>query len=1019
MRVCRSVGNLTGKIFCEKAVASANVLVMRYSKFPHLALLPCIAAFVSFAVVPAVADDRAGTAFFEANIRPLLAERCYECHSAEKGQSKGGLTLDTRAGWATGGDSGAAVVPGKVEESLLIKAVRYTDADLAMPPKKKGGKLPAADIAKLEQWVAMGAPDPREGVVKKLTGMTSEAKAHWAFQPVKKPALPAVKHPQWPSTDVDHFILAKLEAAGLEPSAPADPDALLRRLFYDLWGLPPTTEQVAHFTQQWRAANGDAKAQDAALEHVVEYLLKSPHYGERWGRHWLDTARYSDTRGHVSNGGKYRYEDYRYAYAWTYRDYVIAALNDDKPYDQFIVEQLAADQLPDIRANDARLAGLGFLTVGKKFDNPNDVIDEQIDATTRGFLGLTVSCARCHDHKFDPIPIADYYSLHGIFASIEESYEKPALPARSGNAAAEDYRTKLADLEKRNRDHYYDVVQGLFDIFQKQLEARVVLHGWIAAHGHESPQAFEVKKRYNIQHEPEVDFQITLNAKDPVWGAYNALAKVAKDQPKQFAKLAPDVLKKALSEPRVNALVAKALASLQPQSLDEVGVAYARLIAPHLPEMQAVLKSRRAGQADAPDPAVVQLATSIWPIPPAAEIATTEQLMESYQRLRLTGKTTRGFLFSDINELRLTHPGAPGAAMVVQDVAKPHDSRVFIRGDEHKPGPVAPRQFLECLSSGKRQPFRQGSGRLELARNIASAQNPLTARTIVNRVWMHHFGEALVSTPDDLGNMSEKPSHPELLDFLAASFIESGWSLKKLHKLIVLSATYRQDANPNANRTAALALKTDAGNRLLWHANLRRLDFEGIRDSLLLLTGKLDPAIGGQPVNITDEPFSYRRSIYGYVDRLFLSDLPTQFDFADPMQTNSRRISTIVPQQALFFLNNPLVIEVSRSVVARPEVSRARNDAEKITALHRIIFQRSPSPDEVQQAQKFLSRASALPPPKPSKDPAAKKEPSRGSREEKTASLQNEGEPVPRAPLTPLELLVQTMICSNEFVYVN
>lgn len=965
------------------------------------------------------AEDREGLVFFENNIRPILAKHCYDCHSSEKGISKGGLTLDTRAGWEMGGDSGPTIVAGKVEESLLIKAVRYTDADLAMPPKKKGGKLPAADIAKLEQWVAMGAPDPRDGEVKKLTGMTLEARQHWAFQPLKKPEFPAVKHQQWPRTDVDRFILTKLEAAGLEPSGPADPDALLRRLFYNLWGLPPTTEQVEHFTREWQAAKGDTTAQDEALERVVDYLLRSPHYGERWGRHWLDSARYSDTRGLVSNGGKYRYEDYRYAYAWTYRDYVITSFNDDKPYDQFIREQLAADQLPDIKPNDARLAALGFLTVGKKFENPNDVIDEQIDTTTRAFLGLTVSCVRCHDHKFDPIPIADYYSLHGIFASIEESYIKPTLPARNGNAAAVDYRAKLIALEKQNREHYYEVVQGLLDIFQKQLEARVVLHGWIAAHGHESPQAFEVKKRYGIKHEPELDFQITLNTKDPVWGPFNALARMAKIQPQEFAKLAPAALKKSLADPKINALVAKALVSLQPQSLDEVGLAYARMIAPHLPQMQEVLKSRRAGQPDSAEPAVVQLASSIWPIPPAADIATTEQLMASYQRLRLTGLTARSFLFSQINELRLTHPGAPGAAMVVQDIAKPRDSCVFIRGDEQKRGPVVPRQFLECISMGKRQPYRQGSGRLDLANDIASATNPLTARTIVNRVWMHHFGEGLVNTPDDLGNMSEMPSHPELLDFLAARFVESGWSLKKLHKLILLSATYRQDANPNANRRVDVARKIDAGNRLLWHANLRRLDFEGIRDSLLLLTGKLDPTIGGQPVNITDEPFSYRRSIYGYVDRLFLSDLPTQFDFADPMQTNSRRISTIVPQQALFFLNNPLVIEVSRSVVARSEVSRAPTDVEKITALHRIIFQRTPTAEEVQQAQTFLARAAVMPPLAAPKQTKPKKQAAPGSRDEKTASLQNEGEPVARAPLAPLELLVQAMICSNEFVYVN
>lgn len=298
-----------------------------------------------------------------------------------------------------------------------------------------------------------------------------------------------------------------------------------------------------------------------------------------------------------------------------------------------------------------------------------------------------------------------------------------------------------------------------------------------------------------------------------------------------------------------------------------------------------------------------------------------------------------------------------GAAIAVQDVTKPRDSHVFIRGDEHKPGPVAPRQFLEVLSPGKRQPFRDDSGWLELTHHIASPLNPLIARTAVNRVWMQHLGEGLVATPDDLGTMSGTPSHPKLLDYLATRFVESGWSLKKLHKLIVLSAAYRQDVNPAASRTAARALQTDASNRLLWHANFRRLDFEGIRDSLILLTGRPNPSVGGQPVNITAEPFSHRRSVYGYVDRLFLSALPTQFDFADPMQLNPRRITSIVPQQALFFLNNPLVIEVSRNVAARPGVSLARSDAGKIAALHRIIFQRTPSLDEVHQAQKFLTRA--------------------------------------------------------------
>jgi len=975
---------------------------------------------VCLLTAPLFAEEQSNLKFFEANIRPILAERCYSCHSSEKGQAKGGLTLDTRSGWQLGGDSGEAViVPGKPDESLLIKAIRYQDNSLAMPPKSKGGKLSAAEIQKLEKWVTMGAPDPREGVARKLTGLTPEARAHWAFQPVKKPALPAVKNEAWCRTPVDRFVLAKLEGVGLEPNIPADANALLRRLFYDLWGLPPTTEQLAWFSTNWTRAKGEPAAQEVLLEKVVDHLLQSPHYGERWGRHWLDTARYSDTRGLGSNGGKYRYEDYRYAYAWTYRDYVIDALNNDKPYNEFILEQLAADQLPQSQADPARLAALGFLTVGKKFDNPHDVIDEQIDTTTKAFMGLTVSCARCHDHKFDPIPIADYYSLHGIFASIEEKYEKPLLPAKCSAAESADYQAKLQELERKNCDYYYEIVQKRLNLFQDQLESRTVLHGWIAAHGYESTQAFDVKKKYRIEHEPEIDFQIPTHERDAVWGPYNQLAKLAREKPAEFPRLAPGALHDALKQAHVNPLIARALVSLQPATLDDVGIAYARLIKTHLPEIQQVLKNRRAVQPDSANAELVQLATSIWPIPKADNIATTEQLMAAYQKLRLTGKTARSFLFTEINDLRLTHPGAPGAAMVVQDIAKPRNSHIFLRGDEHKLGPLAPRQFLECLNSGKRVPYRHGSGRLELAQHIASPENPLTARVAVNRIWMHHFGEGLVRVPDDLGNMSEKPSHPELLDYLAATFVENGWSLKKLHKLIVLSAAYQQSANPKSNRTVEKASKTDADNRCLWHANLRRLDFESIRDSLLLLTAKLDRTIGGRPVNITDEPFSYRRSIYGYVDRLFLSDLPTQFDFADPMQSNSRRISTVVPQQALFFLNNPLVIEVSRNVVTRPEVKQARTDSEKIVELFRIIFQRTPSAGEIEQSQKLLATAASQPTPKLAKQTPAKKKPVEGSREERFAPVQNTGDTVTREPLTPFELLVQALICSNEFVYVQ
>ena len=425
-------------------------------------------------------------------------------------------------------------------------------------------------------------------------------------------------------------------------------------------------------------------------------------------------------------------------------------------------------------------------------------------------------------------------------------------------------------------------------------------------------------------------------------------------------------------------------------------------------------------------------------------------------QVRLPNTVTDKFLFSKINELRITHPGAPGAAMIVTDSPKPKDSPILIRGDASRRGPVEPRHFLTCLSAGNPAPFRDGSGRYELAKLIATPANPLTARVAVNRVWQGHFGEGFVRTPDDLGNMSEPPSHPELLDFLSTWFIENGWSLKKLHKLILLSSTYQQSSNPGLNPLyAANATITnqaltslvkqandylpdprviDPDNRLLWRANLRRLDFESIRDSLILLTGKLDPAVGGKPVNITDEPFSYRRSVYGYVDRTQLSDVLNQFDFSVPDMPNSRRISTIVPQQALFFLNNPLTVDVARRIVARPDISSAPTDAARLTAIYRILFQRKPSPDELLAALNFLREVSPLTPaatapaapdkskaPKPSAPATTAPAPAIATMtaDGMNGPVRNTGVRVNRSPLKSWELLAQALLFSNEFVYVN
>jgi hypothetical protein len=410
-----------------------------------------------------------------------------------KGKSKGGLTLDTRPGWQKGGDDGPVIEPGKPDDSALIKAIRYDDPDLQMPPK--GEKLTDAQIEILTQWVQMGAPDPRDGgkeISSKLSGLTDKARRHWAYQPVVKPAIPENKQATWSKTPIDAFILQKLEANGMAPNKPAAKEALIRRAYYDLIGLPPTPYEVGDFLKD-ESPNAFAK--------VIDKLLASPQYGERWGRHWLDTARYSDTIGGERNAN--RTTEYRYPNAWTYRDYVIKAFNDDKPYDQFIIEQLAADQLPDIKPDDPRHAALGFLTVGERFRNVNDVINDRIDVVSKGFLGLTVTCARCHDHMFDPIPTKDYYALHGVFASIYEPDDKPALPSQVKADQLADFQQKYSAMLKQMQARYYDTAADyLGDLFNKP---EAYLQAALAAPGARGKGGEGEKRRNEIIRKEKLD----------------------------------------------------------------------------------------------------------------------------------------------------------------------------------------------------------------------------------------------------------------------------------------------------------------------------------------------------------------------------------------------------------------------------------------------------------------------------------------------------------------------------------
>jgi hypothetical protein len=769
--------------------------------------------------------------FFENKIRPILADNCYKCHSHEAPKLKGGLSLEFRDTILKGGDTGPALVPGDPEKSLLIKAVRYTDPDLQMPPKNK--KLSDDQIANLTMWVKMGAPDPRVLTAAAAKTWNGSARDHWAFKRIKKYEVPEVQEKDWVTTPVDAFVVAKLEENGMKPSPMADKHTLIRRATFDLLGLPPTQKEMQDFL--------DDNSPDAFAK-VVDRLLASPHYGERWGRYWLDIARYSDTKGDV----KIQKEDFRYPYAWTYRDYVVKSFNEDKPYNRFLVEQIAADRIP-MGQDHSSLAALGFLTVGARFnDNINDIINDRIDVVTKGCLGLTVTCARCHDHKFDPIPTKDYYSLRGIFASSYEPADEPLMgPLKM------------------------------------------------------TPEYDAFAKEYN-----------TLNA--------------------------------------------------------ELGT------------LEAIRGRRK-----------------------------TKEIKQKEIQLR-----------RQIAQLESNDPGSPPKAMVLYDSPTPVNSPVFIRGEAENKGEIVPHRFLEILSGQYRPIWGKGSGRLELAAAIISTNNPLTARVMVNRIWQHHFGEGFVTTPDDFGNQSAPPSHPELLDYLAARFMEDGWSIKKMHRLIMLSSVYGQSSENNPHYA-----QQDPDNRLLWRANIRRLEFEAVRDSLLAIGGKLDDTMGGRPVNLGAAGYSKRRTMYGYVDRRNLPEVFNQFDFANPDIETGKRYETIVPQQALFMMNSPLVVEQARNLVNRSDFRQAPGAEDRVTLLYNLIYQRDPTPVEVDLGLNFLRESPPAEMPEapiPAADERAMRQgqKGKGKRGGPAMSLAT----IPRAGLMPIGAWAKyahALLQANEAMFVN
>ena len=809
-----------------------------------LAESPSIASASDPSTAPISKED---TEFFEKSIRPILADKCYGCHSAQAKKVKGKLVLDTRQGIALGGENGAVISGRDLDQSRLIQAIRWADPDLEMPPKEK---LNAQQIASLERWITIGAPDPRESTgtapaVKK--GMDLEqGRKWWAFQPVQPIAAPPVNNAGWPRQKIDHFVLAKLQENHLEPSTPADRAVLIRRAYLDLTGLRPSYEEVEAFV---------ADSAPDAYERMIERLLASPHYGERWGRYWLDVVRYGEDNftGEATTPP--------FPFAWRYRDWVIEAVNRDVPYDHFVKLQLAADLMPNTPRHD--LIALGFLGAAPGYHKDGrlskevvetlytDDWDERVDTVSRGLLGLTVACARCHDHKFDPIPTADYYSLAGVFASTVAA----PRPLAEIDPAAE---TRF--MNATQRVFYLSYVANLLrgDPGSKEVEAR------------------EKVERYTAEMERIKNENSALRDKHPEMFAYLT----------QLAKRPPSYPDSGTTKPTPRPTAKPAT---KPATMPAT--------------MPAVKGQGRRGASNEP-------------------------------------------LFQAVFDAGFWVDGSdPDLTMLDVRPGEARDLNVLPGGNVAKPGQTAPRGFLSVLSKGDPK-FHEGSGRRELADRIFSDAAALSARVIVNRVWAWHFGKPLVATPSDFGVQGEKPTHPQLLDDLAARFIQNGYSLKWLHREIMLSAAYCQSSRPRDD-----AARVDPANRLLWRMNPRRLDIEAYRDCMLQASGNLDDRMAG-PSNDLDQSFSTRRTVYGRISRGRLSTLLQLYDFPEASMHSPQREITTSPLQQLFVMNSAFVqeraVELAKSVDQEPDLNA------KVRGMYRHVLGRDPGESELRLAEQFI-----------------------------------------------------------------
>ena len=895
-------------------------------------------------------DTTEDFAFFEKKIRPVMVNNCYECHSAKAKRLKAELYLDRKAGWEKGGESGPALMPGKPDESLLLTAIRYKDNDLRMPPEKK---LPKEVVEDFEKWIAMGAPDPRDAPMEAVAESSGpkaksleEGRKFWAFHPLDSQELPDVTDEKWVKDELDRFVLAALEENDLKPAPTADKATLLRRLYFDLTGLPPTVGQIEAF---------QADDSPDAYVKVVDELLASPRFGERWGRHWLDVARYADTTG----GGR----NNPFPNAYRFREYVIDSYNEDKPFDQFAREQIAGDLLPSTTDDEynGNLTGTGFLALGPHNYELQDkallrmeVVDEQISAVGRAFLGMTMGCVRCHDHPFDPIPIEEYYSLAGIFRGTnslvpgnvagfrERTLRDQHAVARKNHSADQkklEGELKKAEAKLKSLGGNTDFAKaGQRSLDPGKLEGVVVddmdvklVGKWVSS----THTKGYVGKRYIHDSHGSLKQKgmssVTFPARIPEAGKYEVQLSYTPGPNRE--RKTPVTIMHADGEQKVYVNQTKppavlgAFVSLGTFRFDK--------------------GTRDVIQITTEDTTQVVIADAIRLLPEnaAAVEVVSEEKKEELIKARKQMEKRVADLRKKVQDHKKTAPPASGKVMSVLEHKEAGDWRIHRRGEIRNLGPYVKRGFLAVATPSDLSPKPEipkgSSGRLELADWVASSRNPLTSRVYANRVWRHLFGRGIVATPDNFGEMGSRPTHPELLDHLAVFLMENGWSTKRLIRKVVLSNAYRM-----SSKGAMVAIEVDPLNDLFSRQNRRRLEVEAIRDAMLVASGR---------ISFSEEGMDKSRSMFEKLDRNKIPEMFEVFDYPNPGLVSGNRNASTVPTQALFMMNNAFVLKEASEAADKILEVKGLEDEDRLILAYLTCLGRKPSEAEKTLALTYLN----------------------------------------------------------------